>query len=344
MINEEILSRIAVMVSGNHYQESDFFYFFQNVLLKPLGVVLPSVNWNKYGLTGSAQEFFGLACLEGASSRSFVCKESLENFLDYFPVLEYGQTNPSESFPVADYPQIEQSQSLSQQLAQVYPKVKYSDNYKQLFCEGVVSYLEFGGVVDTKVTEMMASCEADIYKKYTLLRQAAEIREGFKGGVSDARFYLDPYLNQYKLFSLQQLIYSQIRASSQTESVIGGYLDFWINLLKKENERESQLLSSFSKQFSHWYHQKILIPYLRDESAKLTTDQKNLLLSKLLQIESGDKNGLFKGISEKEENLTLSGDALVFDEVNLDTMFRANIPVQFVLISTDQIGDALKVL
>jgi hypothetical protein len=141
-------------------------------------------------------------------------------------------------------------------------------------------------------------------------------------------------LNQYKLFSLQQLLYKQIKGSAQVESILTSYLDFWTNLLLKETERESQLLDTFSKQFSHWYHQNLLLPYLRDDHAKVSTEQKNQLLTKLLQIENGDKNGLFKGIAKKEEVFVENPQEVIEQKVDLEQLFRANTPVQFILTSS----------
>lgn len=320
---------IDATLSWNQTNESVFSRFFQTILVAPLSYVRQFPKIERYNLSTSLEEYFGLGCLQTDSSWSFVCKDSLTRFLKNFATINYNQT--------------EITTPLSQYLAQIYPKIRYSDEYKELLCKGVVDYLELGGSSDSKLTELMASCDPSLYTKYTLLRQAAEIRDGFNGGISDSNFYYDPRLNQYKLFSFQQLIYMQIKSSSQTESIIGSYLDYWINLLKKEHERENLLLDIFSKNFSHRYHQKILIPYLRAESANITTEQKTLLLSKLLQVENGHKNWLFKGIVHEKHDIKPI-EEVGFEKINLDDLFRANLPVQFVLTSTAQTGENLLVI
>ncbi len=121
------------------------------------------------------------------------------------------------------------------------------------------------------------------------------------------------------------------------------YLDFWTSLLLKEGERDTQLLDSFSKQFSHWYHQNLLLPYLRDDHAKVSIEQKNQLLTKLLQIENGDKNGLFKGIAKKDDSVAQNVQELIEQKVDIEQLFRANVPVQFILTSSVMSGEVLTV-
>ena len=161
--------------------------------------------------------------------------------------------------------------------------------------------------------------------------------------MSDGKIFNDTRLNQYKLFSLQQLLYKQIKSSAQIESLLSSYLDFWVNLLSKENERRTQLLDSFSKQFSHWYHQNLLLPYLRDENAKVSSEQKNQLLTKLLHIENGDKNGLFKGIGKSENIIADKPQEQSLQQVDIEQIFRANLPVQFILSSSKMSGEVLVV-
>jgi len=88
-------------------------------------------------------------------------------------------------------------------------------------------------------------------------------------------------------------------------------LDFWTSLLLKEGERDTQLLDS--------------------------------LLTKLLQIENGDKNGLFKGIAKKDDSVAQNVQELIEQKVDIEQLFRANVPVQFILTSSVMSGDVLTV-
>ena len=331
--------------SGGSYQSSDFSSFFQEILVNPLSLTsLRNLDFKKHKVDQNISEYFWLDCLHTRSVGSFVCNSAVRKFLENFYVVD-SSANVDESDPYSysilnPDPEGEWD-SLLNILIEIYPKVRYSQEKKKLFCDGVINYMLYWGVGNSTLTDMMVSCDAETFKHYSFMKDFTEIKNGFLWGASDGKFYNHMRLNQYKLFSLQQLLYKQIKGSAQVESILTSYLDFWTNLLLKETERESQLLDSFSKQFSHWYHQNLLLPYLRDDHAKVSTEQKNQLLTKLLQIENGDKNGLFKGIAKNEEVFVENPQEVIEQKVDLEQLFRANTPVQFILTSSVMSWDAL---
>lgn len=332
-------------LSGETYQNSDFSNFFQEILVKPLSFLSPrTMDFKRYSLTQDIATYFGLGCLNTRSEGSFVCQSAVKNFLENFFVVEssYGLA-PSDPYYIQNPTEEAWENTLLSTLIQIYPKIRYSHEKKKLFCQGVIQYLNYGGVMNTSLTDMMGSCDGEVFKSYTFAKDFNEIKDGFLWGVSDGKIFNDTRLNQYKLFSLQQLLYKQIKSSAQIESLLSSYLDFWVNLLSKENERGTQLLDSFSKQFSHWYHQNLLLPYLRDENAKVSSEQKNQLLTKLLQIENGDKNGLFKGIGKSENIIADKPQEQSLQQVDIEQIFRANLPVQFILSSSKMSGEVLVV-
>lgn len=337
------LLEFVPMITGESNQSSDFSTFFQEILVKPLSFLTPrTMDFKKYALTQDITSYFGLGCLNTRSSGSFVCQSAVKKFLENFFVVESSSgLDPSDPYYIPNPMEEEGGNTLLTTLTQIYPKIRYSHEKKKLFCEWVMQYLNYGGTMNSSLTDMMGSCDVETFRAYSFVKDFNEIKNGFLWGVADAKIFNDPRLNQYKLFSLQQLLYKQIKSSAQLESILSSYLDFWINLLTKENERWSQLLDSFSKQFSHWYHQSLLLPYLRDENAKISSEQKNQLLTKLLQIENGDKNGLFKGIWKKEESQIEKTEVALDQKVDIEQLFRANVPVQFILTSSALSGDLL---
>ena len=72
-------------------------------------------------------------------------------------------------------------------------------------------------------------------------------------------------------------------------------------------------------------------------------NKKNQLLTKLLQIENGDKNSLFKGIAKKDDSVAQNVQELIEQKVDIEQLFRANVPVQFILTSSVMSGDVLTV-
>lgn len=332
-------------LSGESYQNSDFSNFFQEILVKPLSFLTPrTMDFKRYSLTQDIATYFGLGCLNTRSESSFVCQSAVKKFLENFFVVEpsYG-LSPSDPYYIRNPTEEVWENTLLSTLIQIYPKIKYSHEKKKLFCQGVIQYLNYGGMMNSSLTDMMGSCDGEVFRAYTFAKDFNEIKNGFLWGVSDGKIFNDTRLNQYKLFSLQQLLYKQIKSSAQIESLLSSYLDFWVNLLSKENERGTQLLDSFSKQFSHWYHQNLLLPYLRDENAKVSNEQKNQLLTKLLQIENGDKNGLFKGIGKSENIIAEKPQEQSLQQVDIEQIFRANLPVQFILSSSKMSGEVLVV-
>ena len=332
-------------LSGESYQNSDFSNFFQEILVKPLSFLSPrTMDFKRYSLTQDIATYFGLGCLNTRSESSFVCQSAVKKFLENFFVVEssYGLA-PSDPYYIQNPTEEAWENTLLSILIQIYPKIRYSHEKKKLFCQGVIQYLNYGGMMNSSLTDMMGSCDGEVFRAYTFAKDFNEIKNGFLWGVSDGKIFNDTRLNQYKLFSLQQLLYKQIKSSAQIESLLSSYLDFWVNLLSKENERRTQLLDSFSKQFSHWYHQNLLLPYLRDENAKVSSEQKNQLLTKLLQIENGDKNGLFKGIGKSENIITDKPQEQSLQQVDIEQLFRANLPVQFILSSSAMSGEVLVV-
>ena len=332
-------------LSGESYQNSDFSNFFQEILVKPLSFLSPrTMDFKRYPLTQDIATYFGLGCLNTRSESSFVCQSAIKKFLENFFVVEpsYG-LSPSDPYYFQNPTEEAWENTLLSTLIQIYPKIRYSHEKKKLFCQGVIQYLNYGGMMNSFLTDMMGSCDGEIFRAYTFAKDFNEIKNGFLWGVSDGKIFNDTRLNQYKLFSLQQLLYKQIKSSAQIESLLTSYLDFLVNLLSKENERGTQLLGSFSKQFSHWYHQNLLLPYLRDENAKVSSEQKNQLLTKLLQIENGDKNGLFKGIGKSENIIADKPQEQLLQQVDIEQLFRANLPVQFILSSSAMSGEVLVV-
>lgn len=332
-------------LSGESYQNSDFSNFFQEILVKPLSFLTPrTMDFKRYSLKQDIATYFGLGCLNTRSEGSFVCQSAVKNFLENFFVVEPSyELTPSDPYYIQNPTEEAWENTLLSTLIQIYPKIRYSHEKKKLFCLGVIQYLNYGGMMNSSLTDMMGSCDGEVFRAYTFAKDFNEIKNGFLWGVSNGKNFNDTRLNQYKLFSLQQLLYKQIKSSAQIESLLSSYLDFWVNLLSKENERGTQLLDSFSKQFSHWYHQNLLLPYLRDENAKVSSEQKNQLLTKLLQIENGDRNGLFKGIGKSENIIADKPQEQLLQQVDIEQLFRANLPVQFILSSSVMSGEVLVV-
>ena len=62
---------------------------------------------------------------------------------------------------------------------QIYPKIRYSHEKKKLFCQGVIQYLNYGGMMNSSLTDMMGSCDGEVFRAYTFAKDFNEIKNGF---------------------------------------------------------------------------------------------------------------------------------------------------------------------
>ena len=101
--------------------------------------------------------------------------------------------------------------SLLNILIEIYPKVRYSQEKKKLFCDGVINYMLYWGVGNATLTDMMASCDAETFKHYSFMKDFTEIKNGFLWWSADAKFYNDLRLYKNNLFCFKLLLFKQMK-------------------------------------------------------------------------------------------------------------------------------------
>lgn len=185
------------------------------------------------------------------------------------------------------------------ELQRIYEKIQYLPKQKKKFCQGVLRYGEYGGFLDDNLIPIMRSCGNEEYTQFLFLKDFASLAEGFSLGFVDARVYSTALFNQYKLFSLQQLLYKQLSSSVDSKAVMISYFQFLREILIKEENRKTELVSPFAKTFSYRYNTNILSPYLKDEKSKMSKEDRSFLMSQLLSLNYGDKLANFIGLEEQ---------------------------------------------
>lgn len=304
LIDNTVADQLFSTFSGAEAQKNNFYTFFSQVLLPPLQTNTPSQNpIKKIDLEGkSLKNYFGLSCLDRAGARSFVCKNYLDDFLDAVYTFDlFPYQNEKEN---ADYVlELEMQNSfLADEFFEIYQHFIGDFGLQQRFCDASLKYLQYGGHWDARFDEMFRRCGGKRYDEYQLLRDFIHISKGIALNYLDQKVYASELLNTYKLYSLQQLFYKNLQSGEATASLLQVYFAFLQELLEKETRLNQPLLSAFSKHFTLWFHTEILLPYLRDNDSKLSSEERVALRTKLLLLNSGDPSRNLKALVDTQNS------------------------------------------
>ncbi|PZM87046.1 MAG: hypothetical protein DLD55_03420 [candidate division SR1 bacterium] len=313
--------------------------FFSTFIQKPSKIsFFGKKNPDFLTISGSLQEIFGLECLNGATQHSFVCKSYLENFLDHFFFYDLNAKKP--------LPEGEKSAPLPgtiEELESIYTKIKGKAEYRRNFCQGLLRHGQYGGIIDDRYTEIFRDCGSEYYNQFTLLRDFSTLARAITVGYVDAKIYPDTILNQYKIFSLQQLIYKQMLTSTDTKPLMQSYFSFLREILIKEKNKNKEILNPFTKAFTYRYHTNILAPYLKDEHSKMQKEDRTALTSQLLSINHGDKIANFIGLQEQvnfETNTPQYSKEQTPELLDLEKLFKSSyLPSHFALTKLQKGAD-----
>ncbi len=341
-ITTQDVSFLQQFIGNQSITASELSQFFSSFLVKPLSVhSFGRGNPSFIPLTGSLKDTFWLTCLQGFSRFSPICRSYVRSFLENFYSYDLWELHDHENENQdMDFEEsFEFTSPIRQELWEIFQFIKSNRTDRDAFCKGLLRYGLYGWTLDDTFTEIFHSCSSETYSQFILLRDFAEISRSLALGYSDARVYSNLLLNQYKLFSLQQLIYKQLMVSADVKSLIQSYLGFLRENLMREANKKITLLWKFSKLFTYWYNMNIISPYLKDEKSKMEKEDRTALMGQLLAINYGDRNSSFVGLQDQiwtlkdegklQQNLTQE------DKVqDLEKLFRSSyLPPQFTLIS-----------
>ncbi len=147
--------------------------------------------------------------------------------------------------------------------------------------------------------EIFRDCGNEYYNQFILLRDFNALAKAITLGYVDTKVYPDSILNQYKVLSLQQLMYKQILASTDIKPLMQSYLSFLGEILIRENTKKIEIIDTFTKTFTYRFHINILSPYLKDEQSKMNKEDRTAFHSQLLSLNHGDKIANFIGLQDQ---------------------------------------------
>lgn len=338
VIDGRYADQLFASFSGAKVASGEYYRFFSEVLLAPLQVAnQKNFASKKLDLAGkSLKSYFGLSCLDGAGKMSVVCGRYVEEFLDAmytFDLFPYQQETEDLAYLEM------QTSPLADEFFEIYQHFIADFSLQQRFCDASLKYLQYGGHWDARFDDMFRRCGEQSYEKYQFLRDFIAINNGIALNYIDAKVYGSQLLNSYKLYSLQQLFYKNLNSGEATSGLLQVYFAFLQELLEKESRANQSLLSDFSKHFTLWLHTELLLPYLRDNQSKLSSEERVALRTKLLLLNSGDRARNIKPLVAKTtaENASQSKEENQISGLSLPELFRASLPSQLALLSLKEI-------
>lgn len=337
-ISNERLSSFVESLSHQSFDNQYLSRFFIDFLWAPLeNTIFGQKSPDLESLPWTLHDYFWLNCLEGNTKNSFVCKSYISTFLDQFFLYDLDNTPSSSDTNIFEWKN-DLTNSLVPELQGIYTMLKSDSEYRSSFCQWLIRYGWYWGMLDDRFSEIFRDCGSENYAQFSLLRDFYSLSRGFSLGYVDARVYTNPLLNQYKLFSLQQLIYKQLSSSSDVKSLMQSYLNFLHEILTREGNKNTELLGNFSKTFSYWYNMNILSPYLKDEKSRMSKEDRVMLMGDLLRLNYGDKVSNFIGLEEQSRYSYDTSSTSEFQNISrdqsLEKLFRSSyLPAQFTLIS-----------
>lgn len=327
-----------------NFEEKDLNNFFFTVIKSPLDETFNTTTNNLLELSGSLYDTFWIWCINSASKFSFVCKHYVSQFLDqfFFYKLATKQKKADENQENNGLENWSSNKDTFHELNKIYEKIKYNPSQKKKLCEGIILYGEYWGYLDDNLTTIMRSCWTEEYTRFLFLRDFSALSDGFRVGFIDAKIYPNNLLNQYKLYSTQQLLYKQLSSSVDSKVVMRSYFQFLHEILTKEWNRKSELLPQFAKSFSYRYNINILSPYLKDEKSKMSKEDRSFLMSQLLSLNYGDKVNNFIGLEERAgyKMTNIETQEIEKQKIDLEKLFRSSyLPNSFSLTSVKKLGE-----
>lgn len=295
--------------------------FFQTMLVNPASDDTTIKNPPLFMLWGSLKDIFGLECTTTNSKSSFVCTSYIKNFLKRFYL--YDLSNSTNEINI------------------YFSALSNNSSYKKGICDGLLMNGNFVTSIDTNLSDLFRNCGGDDYNRFILLRDFLSINRQLWMGYIDTIAYNNKTLNEYKLFSIQQLLYREITNSSDVKSLVQSYLWFLREVLIKEEGRQDELLSVFTKSFAYWFNMNILSPYFKDENSKMEKGDRTSLNADMLTINYWDSIAGFKWLQEQS---LYSTESVTWDKKTLpvaerlplrDLFIQSYLPANFNLYSVE---------
>jgi len=201
--------------SGDSYDVKEMKIFVYNVVFQePKNLDEKIFKYAKIPINKSFEETFNLSCVFKWKIFQATCNHYITDFLANFFIYNVEQ----------DYDGIQQ----------IFNELEQRARYKTTFCDTLEKYTLYSNDTSLRLEPMFRKCGVEYIERFVTLQDFVEFQRQLDQGNVDGEVYFNSSLNTYKLFSLQQLLYTEFSKKQFHDRLLVVYLNFVQELLKKD--------------------------------------------------------------------------------------------------------------
>ncbi len=230
-------------------------------------------------ITQGIVDQFNVSCIFKPKILQGICEHYMQNMIEYLFIYDIPK----------DYAGL---QKISDRLAQKWW-------YQKPFCDAMKKYILYSNDTSIQLEPVFRNCGEEWLQEYQSLQWFIEIQNQFKSNYTENTLYFDQKLNVYKLLSLQQIMYNDLKKNTINDRIVLPYLWFVENILKKD------AVPWFYKDFIYWFHNYYLKPTLSNVAF---AEKKNLvdsIISTINQINMGSSLVGYTWLQDQIQNQSL---------------------------------------
>ena len=200
--------------------------------------------------------------------------------------------------------------------------------HEELFCESIKKYLFLSNDIHSSIKETMAICGTEYSSIFSEFSSFRTIQDQLSKQSIQSNVTTSAVLNSYKLVSVMQEIYSEVKRGNNTNELrVGSYIDYVSSLLKN-----TQAIQWFYMDVIARYNNTFLSPLLTEKSISTRGEISAIYRKLLLDLNELNEWNLSKGftwltylVSNKELTTAFSSgyidDAIPTGEALLSDIF-----------------------
>jgi len=209
----------------------------------------PTRQYTALPLKENIENTFYIKCIKQKKIFDRVCNKYVDNFLNNFYIYNIDK----------DYNWLEE-------IFQLLYKTKHKTN----FCNGMLKYISYSNDTNDRLESIFTKCWKEYLQNFQDFKSFLEIQEQLKNGYINSIIYDNFKLNEYKLISFQQIIYSDLHQNIVNNIRINSYFDYLSNLLKNNNK-----IDPFYLDLSYWFNNNYILDTLNKNKHRFTEIKKS---------------------------------------------------------------------
>lgn len=196
-------------------------------------------------------------------------------------------------------------------------RIKDTPN-EELFCDAIKQYLFLSNDTNASIKEVMTICGPKYSSVFSEFSSFRTIQDQLSKQSIQSNVTTSAVLNSYKLVSVMQEIYSEVkRGNNINELRIGSYIDYIRSLLKNR-----QALQWFYMDIIARYNNTFLSPLLADKSVSTRGEISTIYRKLLLELNELNEGNMSKGFTwlmylVSDQNLTIVSSSGYIDDTLL---------------------------